>query len=86
MSDPVHKPEKRAPTTPLAPSKSQNKRKFAPKFDLRTPSVLDTLTSESNYQRELLEARYKIWLLEKEVENQRDVNLFLELERACGET
>lgn len=77
--------EKRGPTTPLSLSKLQNKRKFHPKSDLaeaNSPLMLHSMASTTTeYQKELLEAKYRTWLAENELARYKEVLAFLELER-----
>lgn len=77
--------EKRGPSTPLSLSKIQNKRKFHPKSDpadTNSPLVLNAMVSATTeYQKELLQAKYQRWLAEKELAKYKDIVAFLELER-----
>lgn len=77
--------EKRGPSTPLALSKVQNKRKFHAKSDpveVNSPLMLHEMASATTeYQKELLEAKYQRWLAEKELAKYKDMSTFLELER-----
>lgn len=75
--------EKRGPTTPLALSKLQNKRKLHTKLTDGTSPQLITLGSSAakEYQAELLDAKYQHWLANSELQRQKEMTHFLELER-----
>lgn len=70
------RPEKRAPTTPLALSKLHNKRQFTTKpLPARSPLKAFPVALE------MLETRRDMWLLEKQLTEERGLREFLELER-----
>lgn len=73
--------EKRGPSTPLAQSKTQNKRKFAYKADSTNSPLAFLGNTAPEYQAELLEAKYKMWLVQRELAKQKELTSFLELER-----
>lgn len=80
MSPPDIKSSKRAPTTPLTHG-SQNKRTVYSKPEtvrFTPPKLMDVST---NPQLQLVDARYKMWLMEQLLGKQRDMTRFLELER-----
>lgn len=78
------KSEKRAPTTPLAQSKIQNKRTSIAKLSMPVPkpSMFDTLLNpSSSSEQSLLNANYEIWTLKKRLTQEKDLTRFLELEQ-----
>lgn len=70
------KSSKRGPSTPLAPSKAQNRRKYETKNE--QPKLMEPAL---DYQKELLEAKQRMWLLERQLQRLRELTKFLELER-----
>lgn len=82
------KSEKRAPTTPLLPSKHQNKKSSAAKLEKPVPKLLlmdVTSSPHPAYEKELLHSKFHIWTLEKRWKEQKDLSLFLELERELAD-
>lgn len=73
--------EKRGPSTPLALSKTQNKRILLPKLELDVSVLMIQPATTSDYQSELLEAKYQKWLVDSELAKQKLLTQFLELER-----
>ncbi|KAF3994210.1 hypothetical protein FT663_00180 [Candidozyma haemuli var. vulneris] len=69
--------QKRGPSTPLAPAKSHNKRKFTHK----TPQKEILSIHATDYQRELLQCKYNLWLTQRKLEREEELREFLELER-----
>lgn len=81
MSPPhIRSSGKRAPTTPLTDG-TQNKRTVYSKPEtvrFTPPKLMDV---PSNPQLQLVDARYKMWLMEQLLGKQKDMTKFLELER-----
>lgn len=69
--------QKRGPSTPLAPAKSHNKRQYTHK----TPQKEMLSISATDYQRELLECKYTLWLTQQQLEKEKSLKEFLELEK-----
>ncbi|OBA19239.1 hypothetical protein METBIDRAFT_33441 [Metschnikowia bicuspidata var. bicuspidata NRRL YB-4993] len=75
---------KRAPTTPLVPSKTQNKKTSTAKPEPAFPRllVMDVSIPPQAYEKELLQSKFQVWVLEKRLKEQTDLANFLELERS----
>lgn len=79
------RPAKRGPTTPLAPARDSNvvRRKMSVKTDHK--SLLSTLfpsdASSAALVADLVDAKYRIWLLSQNAGRQNEIIKFLELER-----
>lgn len=71
--------QKRGPSTPLTPSK-YNKRQYTQKTPVRTPKELLQIPA-SEYQRELLQCKYDLWLTQRKLDEEKELKRFLELER-----
>lgn len=75
---------KRGPSTPLTPHNMQNKRIVYSKPDsckFDSSRIIEPLPLQSSSQLQLVDAKYKMWLLEKLLSKQREMTKFLELER-----
>lgn len=82
MSNPVspgRQAEKRGATTPLAPSKCHNKKKFTQKTPQK--QLIDASLPAVDYLKELLAAKYACWIKDKQLESQQEITDFLILER-----
>lgn len=80
--------QKRGPSTPLTPAK-YNKRQYTQKTPNKTPKELLQIPA-SEYQRELLQCKYSLWLTQRKLEEEKEITKFLELEKdamdpACPE-
>ncbi|KAM9906734.1 hypothetical protein OXX79_001362 [Metschnikowia pulcherrima] len=83
------KAEKRAPTTPLLPSKHQNKKNSTVKHNQFMPKSMSIDAApglDSAYEQQLLDSRLQIWALEKRLQEQTELTAFLELERQFSQT
>lgn len=75
---------KRAPTTPLSLVNNSNKRQLAAKGALSEPhsSIADMIpVSSKSYQKEMLDSRFELWVLEQKLATESDTRAFLEIER-----
>lgn len=79
------RPSKRGPTTPLAPPRDSNviRRKISGKNDqkLLLSALFSHDASNAVLVADLVDAKYRIWLLSQSAARQNEIIQFLELER-----
>ncbi|GBL51176.1 hypothetical protein CAJCM15448_34500 [Candidozyma auris] len=73
--------QKRGPSTPLMSSNHPKRQQFVQK----TPQKEILTIHATDYQRELLMCKYNLWLTQKELDKEKELREFLELERRMNE-